>query len=334
MDPIFDILTGFVKMAVLKTAIDLNIAQVLEEIHDLTEIGRALDLKADSGGLGYFLDAMAALGFVRKQDGEYENTAFGRHFLCSQSPVYMGGLVNNMKRMQHRNLTDMANIIRNGPPQVAPDQQLFSEKKWEIALAHLASYQRAGMAEKAADIVQDLPEFSGAKKLLDLGCGPGLMGMEMIRRNPDLSGVLMDLPGIIRLTAKEVEKEGLSSRITLIPGDYNQVDLGKNYDIIWASHNLYYVKNPLSFFKRVKASLTANGVFLSLHEGLVHERTGPPEVVLSRLSLALEGQDVSFEKGELANHLRAAGFGRVETRMLCLPAGKAELVVARKGEKP
>ena len=55
-------------------------------------------------------------------------------------------------------------------------------------------------------------------------------------------------------------------------------------------------------------------------------------VVLSRLSLALEGQDVSFEKGQIAALLGEAGFGRVETRSFSLGMGEGELVVARKNK--
>lgn len=334
MDIIFDSFTGPVKMAVLETAVELGIADVLEKTGSLEGIARALDLNTDPGGLGYFLDALAGLGFARKENGQYQNTALGRHFLCRKSPVCLAGLVRNMKAMQHKNLGRMAEIIRNGPPRVEGAEILSSEAKWENAVSHLAAYQRAGMASTAADIVASLPEFTTASRLLDLGCGPGLMGMEMVRRNPGLTGVLMDLPAIIRLTRKEAEKEGMTSRLSFIAGDYNNTGLGDGYDIIWASHNLYYVKDRPAFFNRVRHALTDNGVFVCLHEGLTGERTGPAQVVLSRLSLALEGQDVSFEKGELAGHIRRSGFDRVETRTLSLAAGEAELVIARKGDLP
>ncbi len=67
-----------------------------------------------------------------------------------------------------------------------------------------------------------------------------------------------------------------------------------------------------------------------LHEGLTLERTRPAGIVLSRLSLALEGQDVSFEQGKIAAYLKEAGFTRVESRTVNLGVDEWELVTARK----
>jgi hypothetical protein len=44
----------------------------------------------------------------------------------------------------------------------------------------------------------------------------------------------------------------------------------------------------------------------------------------------LEGQDVSFRQGEIAELLPQAGFASVEVRTLPLPMGPMELVIARK----
>jgi len=330
MDPLFDILVGPVKMAVLEAALDLNIAGVLEHGMTAQAVARALDIRTDPQALGYFLDSMAAMGFLEKQDGTYRNTRFARRYLHSESPVYMKDFVTRMKAMQHKNLDKIADIVRSGPPGVEKSEILASEMKWEKAVAHLAAYQRAGMACRAADLVQALPEFKDAGKLLDLGGGPGLMGAEMVRRHPSLNGVLMDQAAIVHLAEKEIRKEGLSQRISFIPGDYNETDFGSGYDIIWASQNLYYVRDPRDFYARLGQALTDTGVVVCLHEGLTRERTQPAGIVLSRLSLALEGQDVSFERGQVAGYLKAAGFARVESRTVNLGVDEWELVTARK----
>ncbi|MCG8551865.1 MAG: class I SAM-dependent methyltransferase, partial [Desulfobacterales bacterium] len=205
-----------------------------------------------------------------------------------------------------------------------------SASRWERAVAHLAVGQRAGMAAIYADLVQKLPEFEGITKLLDLGGGPGLIGAEILDRLPGAKGVLLELPAIIPLARQELEKQGAAERISFIAGDYNDVDLGHGYDLIWASHNLYFVKDRPSFFRRIKNALADNGVFICVHEGLTHEQTAPASIVLMRLSSALEkeGQYLSFEKGEIVAGLKQAGFGRVDSKMIGLPSGESELVVA------
>ncbi len=329
MAPIFDMLAASVKLAVLEAAIELNITGILADHSDLDGIAGQLGLKTDTSALRHFLDAVVALGMAEKKNGLYFNTDFGNTFFLDKSPVYMGGLLKNLKGMQHKNLPKIVEIIQQGPPEIPPEQVLKSETKWEEAVAHLAAYQRGGMGAICADLVERLPEFTNVRKILDLGGGPGMICTEILKRKSDATGVLLDLPGIIALAKKEIEKEGMADRITLLPGDYNQIDLGKGYDLIWASHNLYYVKDRETFFTRLKDSLSEKGVFVCLHEGLSCEQTAPANIVLSRLSLALEGQNVSFSKGEIADVLQAVGFSKVDSTMLNLPAGETELVVAR-----
>ncbi|MCG8551652.1 MAG: methyltransferase domain-containing protein [Desulfobacterales bacterium] len=330
MDPLFDILVGPVKMAVLEAALNLKIADILEQGMTVQAVARALDIRTDTQALGAFLDSMTALGFLEKQSGIYRDTRFALRYLHSKSPLYMNTFISRMKGMQHKNLDRITDIVKNGPPDIKKNEVLASEVKWENAVSHLAAYQRAGMARRAADLVQALPEFKDAQTLLDLGGGPGLMGAEMVRRHPTLKGVLLDQAAIVRLAEKEIEKEGLAQRISFIPGDYNETDFGSGYDIVWASHNLYYVREPQNFYTRLRHALSNNGVVICLHEGLTFERTRPAGIVLSRLSLALEGQDVSFEQGKIAGYLKEAGFARVESRTVNLGVDEWELVTARK----
>ncbi|WP_419657248.1 O-methyltransferase, family II [Desulfosarcina variabilis str. Montpellier] len=230
-----------------------------------------------------------------------------------------------------KNLADMAGIIRNGPPEVPQTQDWQSESRWERAVAHLAIGQRAGTAAIYADLVEKLPGFKGIKKILDLGGGPGLVGAEILGRLPGAKGVLLYLPAIISLAEQEINKQGLADRISFIAGDYNEIGFGSGYELIWASHNLYFVKDRVAFFRRVREALADNGLFVCLHEGLTREKTAPASIVLMRLSSALEkeGRGLCFEKGEIASYLKQAGFNRVDTRMIELPAGESELVVAR-----
>jgi len=328
---LFDALVAPVKLAVLETAIELDVAHILSNTGNVEEIAKRAGVQADFTGLINFLDAMTSMGLANKKNGTYSNTDIGTYFLDKNSPVFMGEYIQGMKDLVQKNLADMTQIIKNGPPEGSQTQTWQDEARWQSAVAHLTTWQRVGTAAIYADLVEELPEFKEIKKILDLGGGPGLIGAEILGRLPGATGVLLDLPAIIPLAAKEIENQGMSDRISFIAGDYNEVDLGCGYDLIWASHNLYFVKDRASFFRRVKNALTDNGVFICLHEGLTREKTAPESVVLMRLSSALEkdGQDYFFEKGEIVSCLKQAGFHRVDSRMIEFPGGEFELVVAR-----
>ena len=249
MGVLFELLIAPVRWAVLEAAVALGMADILEETSDVDEIAKRAGIRTDPAGLVYFLDAMVALGLANKNRNAYSNTELAKHFLCTESPVFMGSLLTNMKPMQQKNLARIVEIVKNGPPEVPQTEVLQNEAKWERSVTHLAAYQRAGMGAICADLVEGL-DCGPIGKILDLGGGPGLIGAEILRRFPGATGVLLDLPAIIRLAQKEIEKEGMADRISCISGDYNETDLGTGYDLIWASHNLYYAKDRIPFFKQ------------------------------------------------------------------------------------
>ncbi len=329
---VFDLLVGPVRLAVLDAALQMDMTAILEKESSPKGIAEILHAENGTDNLVHFLDAMAAMGFAKKKDGEYTNTPFATTYLRKESPTYLGGMVQNLSHMQHRNLGRIPELIRQGPPEVKRQDRLDGEERWKQSVRHLASYQKAGMADFVADTVASLPEFATMRRMLDIGCGPGLMCMAVVKRHPVMQGVLCDLPPVLEVAREEITAAGLEDRISTIAGNYNEVDFGHDYDLIWASQTLYYIRDFAAMFSRLHDTLAPGGVFISFHEGLTCERTQPPGVVLSRLSLALEGQDVSFDQGQIAAYLPGAGFSSVEVHALDLPQGPMELIIARKGK--
>lgn len=325
--PLFDWLLGPVRMALLDAAISLGIADILAETDDPDAI--AARLEAHPGNTRSFLDALVALGLAQKEQGRYANTPLAAWYLRRDSATYLGGLVGNLKRLEHSNLPRLTELLKSGPPPVTGENRL-DEAHWKRSARNLACYQKAGLADLAADIVDTLPESPKLRRLLDLGGGPGVVGLTILGRHPAMQGALADLPPVIEAAREEIEASGLVGRMALYPGDYNSADFGSGYDLVWASHNLYFAKDLNGLFGRILKALNPGGVFISFHEGLTEERTKPPFYILSRISLALEGQDVSFEAGEIARAALAAGFLSLETRIRDTPMGEVRVDILRK----
>ena len=331
LSTIFDLILGPVRMAVLEAALEMDMPGILSGNNEPTAIGQALGLEKGNENLIHFLDAMVSLGFARKENGKYANTAFAESYLNKKSATYLGGLVGSLCHMQLPCLAKIPELIRNGPPSGERQDKLGGEALWAQSGRDLVGYHKAGMADRVADLLAALPEFPRMKRMLDLGCGPGVMCMRVVSRHHSLKGALCDQPPILRVAREEIARENLESRISTIPGDYNEVEFGTGYDLILASHSLYFVKDFDQMFSRIHSALNPGGVFVSLHEGLSCENTQPPELILSRLSLALRGQGFAFRKGQIASHLSNAGFATVESRSVMLLVGPTEMVIARKG---
>lgn len=72
--------------------------------------------------------------------------------------------------------------------------------------------QKIGRAAESAELVAALPEFAQFRKILDLGGGPGLIGMAIVHAHPELKGVIFEIPAVgkdaIR-TTEEIPDDGV-----------------------------------------------------------------------------------------------------------------------------
>jgi SAM-dependent methyltransferase len=320
---------GPVKMGLLQAAIELRLPDLLWETGSLAELTARLNAHQDN--LERLLDGLTAMELIEKKGpGQYANTRMSDMYLRTSRSTYLGEMVQNLARMQHSNMDALPELVLSGPPEIDPNKKVASEEHWKASARHLAAYHRAGAAAWATGMVEQLPEFPNLRRMLDLGGGPGLIGMSMVARHPSMQGVLCDLPAMVSVAREEAQAMGLSQRMSFIEGDYNQVDIGRDYDLIWASHNLYFAKDLPAFVAKLHQSLSPGGVFVSIHEGLTEYRTKPADCVLSRLNVAMEGQDTAFNRGVIAQAMHDAGFDSVESREVHFFLGPIQLDIARK----
>jgi len=123
----------------------------------------------------------------------------------------------------------------------------------------------------------------------------------------------------------------MEERMEVLAGDYNCDSIGAGYDLIWASNTLNFARHDLdSLMKKIYDALSSGGVFISFCEGLTNERTKQDSVVLSMMSIALMGQDMCFDQGEIADSMLRVGFKSVRSRTLDAPWGTADLDIGRK----
>ncbi|MCH8268667.1 MAG: class I SAM-dependent methyltransferase [Acidobacteria bacterium] len=100
-------------------------------------------------------------------------------------------------------------------------------------------------------------------RILDLGCGPGLLAARLLSEYKHAE-----------LTAFDLTQEMLDScrsrlsgvdRVSYQLGDFRSDDLGENYDLIVAALSLHHMEleERYGFFRRAYRSLKAGGVFLA-----------------------------------------------------------------------
>ena len=150
-------------------------------------------------------------------------------------------------------------------------------------------------------MVRELPEYPVIRKILDLGCATGLLGLGVIGEREDISGILYDRPAMEPAIRESIRLTGLEGRAVPMTGDYLADDIGEGYDLIMAIATLSFVEQELaSLMKKLYKAMNPGGVLLCYSEGIERDGSGPWDMMLGWLPYNMQGYDLGLKKNEIA----------------------------------
>jgi SAM-dependent methyltransferase len=324
---LYNMLIAPIRAKLLLTGIELKVFNVLSEPKLSKDVAKAIGTNPNNTKV--FLDGLAAMELLQKKDSLYRNSPVAQSFLVENSPTYLGRLLTFMKA-DDQFLHNLPKLVKEGPPP-PPENSPFSEEALAKGVVIMADFERAGYTRMGVEIVSELPEFPSFQKMLDLGGGPGLIGMSIVDAHPEMSGVIFDIPPVVKETKNFIKEYGMEARMEVLGGDFNRDSIGGGYDLVWTSSALQFAVDIDSIVKKVFDALNPGGVFVSLYSfGQTQEHTKPESTVLSLLSMALMGQEVRFDHGCVADSMLRVGFKSVRSRNIDSSMGPMELDIARK----
>ena len=328
-DELYKMLVAPIRSKLLWTGIELGVFEQLSEPKSADAVAEAIGSHPMNTRL--FLDGLTACDLLEKKKGLYQNTLVTQAFLIEESPTYLGLVFADQFQMNYPILNDLPKLVKNGPPPTLPEADMNSEEMcMKFTVAHACS-ERAGIAQQVAEIISNLPEFPSFRKMLDLGGGPGLIGIAAVAAHPNMLGVIFDRPAIVRVAKDYIREYGMGDLVDVLGGDYFQDSLGDGYDLVLASDNIYYGKDELdSIMEKIFDALNPAGVFISFHGGLTHERTKPDMMVLGMILDELMGQGMMVDLGFIADSMLRVGFQSVRSRTLDTDWGPMDLDIGRK----
>jgi SAM-dependent methyltransferase len=327
--PLYDILTAAIPARLLQAGLSLGIFNVLGTWRSADEA--AVELGADTRNTRFFLDALTNIGLIEKSEKQYRNSPLAKHYLSSDSERYLGPLFAMVQNMSIDPLEYIEERVRNGPLLPEARDKSASPCLWVESARASAPWALGEMGRRVARIVSNLPGFANFKKILDLGGGHGLFALNIVRASESLESVIFDRAPVVELASEFIASYAMGQRVTVMAGDYLTDDIGRGYDLVWASATLNNAKNNLdALFSKIYDALEPNGYFISLHDGMTCEQTQPAMILEWLGGLLSTVQDFRFEQGELADAMLACGFRSVRSRTLQTPVGQMDLDIARK----
>ncbi|MEA5085128.1 MAG: methyltransferase [Lachnospiraceae bacterium] len=255
----------------LFTAMELELFSELEEGKLFTEVAERLMLHPENTRL--LLNVLTGMELLEKNEGRYCNTALANKYLLRKSEWFIGDHLRVYNSGAGFDEIDMVKLIKEGPSNEAEGKEgleaysIFGD--WaEI----MKTQQRGGRAKEISDMVSGLPEFKGFRKMLDLGGGPGLICLEIVKHHPELKAVIFDTAEVGRVAEESIKEYNLENRVEVMTGDYLKDSIGEGYDFILAIGTLNFAKHNLDLaVKKIYDALNPHGVFMCISEGLTNE---------------------------------------------------------------
>ena len=207
----------------LLTGIELKVFNVLSEPKPSKDVAKAIGTHPRNTRV--FLDSLAAVNLLQKKDGLYRNSPVAQAFLVENSPTYLGRVFTFMKP-DHQFLQNLPKLVKEGPLP-PPEKPSFSEEELVEGVELMADIERVGYAQEAVNILLELPEFPSFQKMLDLGGGPGLIGMAIVDAHPEMNVVIFDLPPVVKETRKYIKEYEMEKRMEVLGGDFNHDCIGE-----------------------------------------------------------------------------------------------------------
>jgi cyclopropane fatty-acyl-phospholipid synthase-like methyltransferase len=221
---------NFWNSAILRAGIKLDIFSLLEP-EGLTYNETAQFLGAAPRFVHAFLNACVALGLLELNGNEYRNSPSASNFLIKGKQHYVGDLVLHITN-HWESWGRLDQLVKEGKT-LLPFETGYVDAPTYWTDYMMGQHNRAA-AGQAYHLVQNV-DLSGKHKLLDLGGGAASYSIALCGVNPQLNAVVVDQKEPLAIARGLVEEHGLQSRITLLEGNFNTIELGKGYDVVLIS---------------------------------------------------------------------------------------------------
>jgi hypothetical protein len=285
--------------------------------------GATVDELAAACGTGreqlrLLLEACVAEGMATRDGDRYRNADVTDAFLVRSKPTYGGHGLKYAEDL-YPAWGRLADLVRTGRPVIDPESILGDDKAKTRAFI-LAMHERA---RGLSAVLPHGADFSGRRRLLDIGGGPGTYSIALVQQTPGLQSTVLDLPGVLEITREIVDANGCADRVTLRPGNYLTSDFGSGFDAVLLSGMMHRESADTCrlLLRKSFAALDSGGMVVVSDVFFDDDsKTTPPFAVYFALNMMLTSRDGSAHaKTEMARWLGEAGFSAVEVRDLPPP---------------
>jgi ubiquinone/menaquinone biosynthesis C-methylase UbiE len=319
-EPILKIATGFMAAKQLFAASEIGLFEALADgSADLEALAAKTGVPART--VGIVAAAMVSLGLIKQEGSRYRNGEAAAAFLAGKPGHDVRPVLRFFNSICYPLWESFADAVRSGEGRAQfgkfdrEEQQIFS----------------AGVEALTAPIAASLAtgyDFSGHKRLLDVGGGTGSFLLAVLRRYPALRGTLFELPGACAVARQRLATEPEGTRIDIVEGNLFKTPLPADHDVLLVANTVHVLSasHNLELMRKMRATVQRGARLLLVDFWMNPTRTEPPGATLmSGEFLVMSGEGQAYSEQEAAQWLAQTGWHKRERTSL---AGMSSVIVA------
>jgi hypothetical protein len=270
-----------------------------------------------------FLDALVALGMLRREQGRYANTPATDLYLDRAKPTYMGGMLEMMSARLFRFWAGLTEGLKTGQPQSEAGHggDLFDSLYTDPGRLEQFLSAMTGLSLGIAHAIAARFPWSQYRSFVDVGVAQGGLPVVLAQTHQHLTGIGADLPVVEPIFRKYVTSHGLQDRLRFAGLDFFHDPLPKA-DVVIMGHILHDWDLPTKrmLVARAYDALPAGGAFIVFEALIDDERRSNAFGLLMSLNMLIETRGgFDYTGADCATWMREAGFRQTRVEHLSGP---------------
>jgi 2-polyprenyl-3-methyl-5-hydroxy-6-metoxy-1,4-benzoquinol methylase len=324
-DEILQIGLGFWASKTLMSAVEMGVfTELSKQPGTLESLGGRLGLHRRSAR--DFLDALVALGFLRREDGKYANTPATDLYLDRHKPTYVGGILEMANQRLYGHWAHLTEALRTGKHQNEAKDAAEGESPFEALYADPARLKvfLAGMTgvSRGANlaIARKIP-WKQYRTFADVGTAQGDLAVQVALANPHLQGIGFDLAEVEPIFEEYAEQHGLNGRLRFVAGNFFEDKL-PSVDVIIMGHILHdwNLEEKKALLRKAYEAVSPGGAVAAYDTVIDDDRSRNVFGLMMSLNMLVETPGgFDYTGADCMGWMREAGFRQTRVEPLIGP---------------
>jgi tRNA A58 N-methylase Trm61 len=307
---LIQMITGYWPSRLIYAAAKLGVPDLLKDgPRSVDELAKATG--ADEQALYRVMRGLASLGVFAETEQRLFTLTPLAELLRSDGP----GSLHNMAIMhgedwEWKTWGDIIHSVKTGEPAFEQvfGKDVFSYLESNSEAASVFDKSMRGVASQVSGAVTAAYDFSGIHKLVDVGGGDGTFLTAILNANPEMQGVVFELPHVIERAREVVKTAELESRCECVKGDFfRSVPRGGDAYILMRIIHDWDDEHATTILKNIHSVMAENGRLLIV-ETVIPPGNQPFFGKLLDIEMLVLGGGKERTEAEYRALLKAAGF--------------------------